>query len=120
MCSAWSSQLTLKLRATYFCFHRLHVNRFLRGENILTKLIKLVFPAPIGPTINIRGKPPLLPVAATDRYSQKWTRRGNTIATTRVNAIVAGVGENAAVAQLSASYHAITGVEQLTQGSGPF
>lgn len=69
-----------------------------------TKVVKAVFPPPLGPTSRNVGR---LVVAAAFLYKKLCRRIGKTSAMRNVRMIVVGFGASAAVSQLSSSCHAI-------------
>jgi hypothetical protein len=69
-----------------------------------TKVVNAVFPLPLGPTSRKVGR---LVDAAACLYSNVCSSIGRPNATTMVMRMVVRFGENAAVSQLSSSYHAM-------------
>jgi hypothetical protein len=70
-----------------------------------TKVVNAVFPLPLGPTSRKVG---IFVVAAACLYRKLCSSIGSPSATRTVMMMVVRLGENAAVSQLSSSYHAMT------------
>jgi len=77
---------------------------FKGGSSERTSVAKAVLPAPLGPASRKTGG---VDVAAALRYKKVCTKMGRSMAMRSVRMIAWGVGEKAAVSQLSSSCHAM-------------